>query len=208
MVQGVFWEEDWKRILSIPIKHGMEDLLAWHLDSKGKFSVKSVYHVLDDCRERETSRQHGEGSSSVGQSSHHGFGWQKIWKLQCPPKVKHFFWRFTHNSLPVRRNISRRGMEIDTRCPVCWRLDENGGHCFLKCKYVKQCWRTLNLEEERIAWLVCPRPCKFQPMSFHYLRRRSFSLSAFSSHGGMLAIRPMRVINGEPLRRLYTKLEW
>jgi len=41
-------------------------------------------------------------------------------------------------------------MDIDTRCPVCWRLDEDGGHCFLKCKYVKECWWALNLEEERI----------------------------------------------------------
>ena len=37
MVEEVFWEEDWKRILSIPIKHGMEDLIAWHFDSKGSF---------------------------------------------------------------------------------------------------------------------------------------------------------------------------
>jgi len=150
MVQAVFWEEDWKRILSIPIKHGMEDLLAWHFDSKGNFSVKSAYHVLDDCRERDASRQHGEGSSSASQSSANGFRWKQIWKLHCPPKVRHFFWRFTHNSLPVRRNINRRGMDIDTRCPVCWRLDEDGGHCFLKCEYVKECWWALNLEEERI----------------------------------------------------------
>jgi len=37
MVEEVFWEEDWKHILSIPIKHGMEDLIAWHFDSKGSF---------------------------------------------------------------------------------------------------------------------------------------------------------------------------
>jgi len=41
-------------------------------------------------------------------------------------------------------------MEVDTRCPVCWRLDEDGGHCFLKCKYVKECWRALNLEDIRM----------------------------------------------------------
>ena len=41
-------------------------------------------------------------------------------------------------------------MDIDTRCQVCWRLDEYGGHYFLKCKYVKECWRALDLEEERI----------------------------------------------------------
>ena len=40
-------------------------------------------------------------------------------------------------------------MEIDTKCPICLRLDEDGGHCFLKCKFAKECWRALNLEEER-----------------------------------------------------------
>ena len=40
-------------------------------------------------------------------------------------------------------------MDIDTRCPVCWGLDEDGRHCFLKCKFVKQCWRALNLEDAR-----------------------------------------------------------
>ncbi|KAF8762953.1 hypothetical protein HU200_008799 [Digitaria exilis] len=34
-------------------------------------------------------------------------------------------------------NIKHRGIQdVDTRCPVCRRLDEDGGHCFLKCKIV------------------------------------------------------------------------
>jgi hypothetical protein len=48
-------------------------------------------------------------------------------------------------------NIFRRGMDIDTRCPVCWRLNEDGGHCFLRCKFVKKCWRALNLEDLRLT---------------------------------------------------------
>ena len=58
----------------------------------------------------------------------------------------------SHNCLPLRMNIARRGMEIDTRCPVyvCARLDEDGAHCFLKCKHVKKCWHSLNLERERL----------------------------------------------------------
>jgi len=48
-------------------------------------------------------------------------------------------------------NILHQGMGIDTRCPVCWRLNEDGGHCFLKCKFVKKCWRALNLEQLRLV---------------------------------------------------------
>ncbi|XP_039796349.1 uncharacterized protein LOC120661524 [Panicum virgatum] len=128
----------------------MEDLLAWHYDKKGIFSVKSAYHVLDDGRTRDRCRQRGEGSGSTTSPKAPEFSWKRIWQLRCPPKIRHFLWRFTHNSLPLRMNIARRGMEIDTRCPVCWRLGEDGGHCFLRCKYVKECWRAMNLEGIRI----------------------------------------------------------
>ena len=47
-------------------------------------------------------------------------------------------------------------MEIDTRCPVCSRLDEDGGHCFLKRKFVKECWRGVQLEDVRIN--LCELP--------------------------------------------------
>jgi len=51
-----------------------------------------------------------------------------------------------HNSLPLKLNIKRKGLKLDTWCPICWRLDEDAGHCFLKCKHVKQCWLDLSLE--------------------------------------------------------------
>jgi hypothetical protein len=64
-------------------------------------------------------------------------------------------WRLSHNSLPWKNNFKRRGMEIDTICPMCNRLDEDGGHIFLHCKQVKLLWRMLNLEEEREKLCLC-----------------------------------------------------
>ncbi|KAJ1288003.1 hypothetical protein BS78_02G054800 [Paspalum vaginatum] len=81
---------------------GREDTLAWHFDTKGVFSVKSAYHVLEDNRERQNIRQEGEGSSEKAAKD------------------------------------------------VCGRFDEDGGHCFFKCKFVKRCWREMNLEETRL----------------------------------------------------------
>jgi len=51
-------------------------------------------------------------------------------------------------------NIQRRGVQLDTRCPVCHRFDEDGGHCFLKCKMVKRCWSSLSLEPVRQQLLL------------------------------------------------------
>jgi hypothetical protein len=67
-----------------------------------------------------------------------------------------FIWRLAHNSLPVRRNVARRGVDLDTRCPVCQRFDEDCGHLFFKCKYVKMCWRGLDIEDVRTELLNCP----------------------------------------------------
>jgi hypothetical protein len=39
-------------------------------------------------------------------------------------------------------------MKIDPVCPVCNRLDEDGGHLFLKCKLAKSVWRMLKLSQE------------------------------------------------------------
>jgi len=55
---------------------------------------------------------------------------------------------FAHNSHPPRRNLARRGMKLHTKCPVCQRLDGDGGHLFLKCKLARHVWRELKLERE------------------------------------------------------------
>jgi hypothetical protein len=30
------------------------------------------------------------------------------------------------------------------------RLDEDGGHCFLKCKFARKCWQTMDMEQTRL----------------------------------------------------------
>ena len=53
LLNYIFWEEDVKEIMLIPLREGHDDYVAWHFDSKGIFSVRSAYHVLDDQRERD-----------------------------------------------------------------------------------------------------------------------------------------------------------
>jgi len=65
-------------------------------------------------------------------------------------------WRVAHNSLPFKLNIKRRGILLDTKCPVSARFDEDGAHCFLKCKAVRQCWRELGMESIRTQILTAP----------------------------------------------------
>ena len=58
------------------------------------------------------------------------------------------------HSLALKCNLKRRGMELDTCCCICNRLDEDGAHLFFKCKWVKKLWRELGLESFRIQLSV------------------------------------------------------
>ena len=66
-----------------------------------------------------------------------------------------FLWRLAHNSLPMRMNIKRKHVELDTLCPMCLRLDEDGGHLFLKYKKVTAVWREQHLEDIRLMLCDC-----------------------------------------------------
>ncbi|WVZ50961.1 hypothetical protein U9M48_002159, partial [Paspalum notatum var. saurae] len=151
LIKDLFWEEDAKHILAIPIRPAMEDTVAWHFDPKGVFSVKSAYHVIEGDEVQSKTKQKGE--SSLQHRACRELNWNKLWSLEFQPKIKKFLWRLAKNSLPWRKNLQRRGMQIDTKCPVCGRLDEDGGHCFLKCKFAKPCWLGMDLEGIRTTLL-------------------------------------------------------
>lgn len=133
-------------ILAIPVHGALDNKVAWHFDKKGKFSVKSAYKVFKT--DQIIKSRSGEASSSNPDSGRAAV-WSKIWKTNCANKVKHFMWRFCHNSHPLRANLKRKGMKIDTRCVVCNRLDEDGAHLFFKCKYMSKVWDCLALSTER-----------------------------------------------------------
>ena len=93
------------------------------------------------------------GSSSAGGRG--SMQWDRIWKSALPGKVCIFLWRLAHNSLPLCMNAQRKRIELDTRCPVCMRLDEDGGHLFLKWKFVQRIWSDMDMEDPRLALLQC-----------------------------------------------------
>jgi len=66
LVNGIFWEEDANLILALPIHEERDNLLAWHFDEHGLFSVRSAYKIC--CAEflRSSTRGGDQGGSSVG----------------------------------------------------------------------------------------------------------------------------------------------
>lgn len=77
----MFDVEDANKILSTKIPHNnVKDRIAWTKATNGYYSVKTGYHLW-----------HGNnlGTNNVVQSG----GWNKIWRLSMPHKVKVFLWR-------------------------------------------------------------------------------------------------------------------
>jgi hypothetical protein len=153
LVQSIFFEQDSDVILAIPLREDMEDDWAWHYEPKGCFTVKYAYKLSKQLQQVALGQPECSGTDNSSK-----FNWQAIWEAPCPLKIQQFLWRLAHNSLPVRKNIQRRGMEIDTICPVCRRLDEDGAHTFLKCKLVKELWKELGLDETRLELVVSTSP--------------------------------------------------
>lgn len=152
LVNDLFGQEDAKEILAIPLRSNMEDKVAWHCDPKGVFTVKSAYRLGVRIREEVSHSDAGPSSASMNSSSR----WNKLWSINLPAKVRIFLWRLAHDSLPTRMNIKRKHVQLETLCPVCSRFDEDGGHIFLKCKFVKQVWRGMDLEVVRLNLLTLP----------------------------------------------------
>ena len=125
--------EDIPLILKIQISPTTSpDLLGWHYNDTGNYTVKSGYWL---------ATHHPEYDNAVlpppGQQ---GFK-TAIWKMKTAPKIQHFLWRLLSNALPTGTILSHRGIPADTQCQRCQRADESIEHLFFDCDYVHTIWR-------------------------------------------------------------------
>jgi hypothetical protein len=125
----------------------MDDMIAWHYNKNGMFSVRSSYKVHVADRERCNAARSG-GSSSFTRNNDDQL-WKQLWQVDCPKKMLHFMWRVSHNNLALHVNLKLKGIKLNTGCVLCGRLEEDGAHLFFKCKHVKRVWDDLQLQEVR-----------------------------------------------------------
>ena len=92
------------------------DCLIWAKSKDGKYTVCSAYRMVVA---REESNQ--PSSSHIKENTI----WRKMWKLNIPPKTKHFLWRALINSLPTKMNLKKRGVQV---WEVCDRCGVDRGH--------------------------------------------------------------------------------
>lgn len=143
-VQEHFVEEDVRAILAIIVpQQDRQDRVVWSESSNGVYTAKAGYRFWYD---------QVFGTSSIPQSN----GWNKIWRLQIPHKMKIFIWRFCRNSVPVRRRLNAKGVTLPITCPMCLNDIEHLLHVFFECNFARQCWDHVNLSYDM-------RPVEFAP---------------------------------------------
>ena len=81
------------------------------------------------------------------------FKWHKIWHLSLQQSLDVCV-AFS-NSLPVRRNVANRGINITLYALFVEDSMKTCGHLFFKCKYAKLCWRLMNMEDIRAELVKC-----------------------------------------------------
>ncbi|XP_071720755.1 uncharacterized protein [Rutidosis leptorrhynchoides] len=58
-----------------------------------------------------------------------------------PQKIGIFIWRATRGRLPVRQELDKKGIDLDSLlCPMCNNIVESVDHALVSCKAAKEVW--------------------------------------------------------------------
>jgi ribonuclease HI len=69
---------------------------------------------------------------------------QRIWKDDCPMKLKLFAWLLIENRLLVWEKLQARGWEGPSRCILCKSASETTLHVFIHCSFIRAIWSNLS----------------------------------------------------------------
>jgi hypothetical protein len=117
------WWELWTLIESTSLSEE-EDHILWTLTSTGKYSVQSLYAVVN---------HRGVVPQFVS----------SVWKIVIPPRVQFFLWLLSKNRLLTRDNLAKRREVSDPSCLFC-NESESIMHLFFECCVAKNIWRIIS----------------------------------------------------------------
>jgi hypothetical protein len=133
LIHSIFSNEEGEIICNIPVsKYHQKDKLIWAASTSGEFTVKSAYHLEKEIQDR----KNGECSNQALSQAI----WKIIWNLKVPNATKVFLWRASHNILPTKDNLKRRGVVADDLCQFCCQEKETIFHALWECPASQDVW--------------------------------------------------------------------
>ncbi|XVF29969.1 hypothetical protein REPUB_Repub16aG0017000 [Reevesia pubescens] len=127
-------------INTIPVsKLGWNDILVWHFDNKGVYTVKSGYKLL--CLS-----QHQEQNASLTLNIRGDKEmWDRVWYSDVPTKLRVFMWKVQHDILPVLTNLAKKRVPVDVFCPRCKQAEETVAHALRDCLLAQEVWSKVEI---------------------------------------------------------------
>jgi hypothetical protein len=113
------WEEVKQIASSIQLKDE-EDSIIWQFNSSGKYSVQSLYAVLNDRGLRQVYTP-------------------VMWKIHVPSRIHVFLWLMANNKTLTRDNLAIRREVNDKTCLFCSE-NESVKHLFYECCVARNLW--------------------------------------------------------------------
>lgn len=101
------------------------DKLAWKFSLEGDFDMRSAYLL------------------AINTSDNDSFSGSRIWKLPSLPRIQMFIWKCMQQSIGVKDCLAKRGIPLDTTCPICHSKAETIIHALRDCSLVKALWQQL-----------------------------------------------------------------
>ncbi|KAK2365042.1 hypothetical protein QL285_089842 [Trifolium repens] len=127
IVLSLFDQQTAARILATPLYSSViDDKRIWRGESNGDYSVKSAYRIC--VQNLDTSHLRVNG------------GWNLLWSIKAPPKVKTLLWRICRNCAPTRVRLRTKGVDCPLVCPLCNVEGEDSKHVFFSCPSSQNVW--------------------------------------------------------------------
>ncbi|WVZ62096.1 hypothetical protein U9M48_011881 [Paspalum notatum var. saurae] len=115
----------------VPV-HPMEDILAWHKEKNGVFSVRSAYRLALRLQENLNGGFQSTSTSTDGRPC-----WKAYWKIPLPHNVLIFGWKLNKNGLATGENKRRRGIESIDTCQIYGLEPESSMHAMIRCPHAR-----------------------------------------------------------------------
>ncbi|GJV12668.1 reverse transcriptase domain, reverse transcriptase zinc-binding domain protein [Tanacetum coccineum] len=111
-------------VQNVTIHSNYKDRWRWSLGEDGEFTVKELARLVEE------KILHRDGG-----------GQETLWNNLVPKKVNIFVWRALKGRLPVRVELDRRGIDLDSvLCPSCNDVVETCAHCLVTCDLARNIW--------------------------------------------------------------------
>ncbi|GJY48443.1 reverse transcriptase domain, reverse transcriptase zinc-binding domain protein [Tanacetum coccineum] len=111
-------------VQNVVVNYNYRDEWRWQLGDDGEFTVKELTRLIEE------KILHVESG-----------GHETLWNNLVPRKVNIFVWRASKGRLPVRVELDRRGIDLDSvLCPCCDNIVETCTHSLVTCDLAMSVW--------------------------------------------------------------------